>query len=294
MATSEDFCRTRALDEPIAGTARASVHRWILVEEGGPWRAKTPKNSELPEPVIARLTGLDARAGHRLQMIRRPGEGCGSRRRVFVVDSPEDPAGRRIAEAELELDALAELDPDRFVAEHGRPVTRLDGLWLVCTHGTRDRCCAKWGMPIWDRVRELAPHRVWQASHLGGHRFAATFVVLPVGLMWGRFEPDAIPELAAALERGELGALDQLRGRTSYGQPAQVAEVELRRRHGWLADAALTLTGVEASGAGRHRVGFETPIGLRTIEVEVQPIAANLSNCTDAEPSPRKTLRVLG
>ena len=45
-------------------------------------------------------------------------------------------------------------------ASTGTPV---DGpLYLVCTHGKRDRCCARYGRPLYDALRERAgPDGVW-------------------------------------------------------------------------------------------------------------------------------------
>jgi hypothetical protein len=51
---------------------------------------------------------------------------------------------------------------------------------LVCTHGSRDRCCSRFGAPIYRQARrlvgelELENTRIWQASHIGGHRMAPT------------------------------------------------------------------------------------------------------------------------
>ena len=45
-------------------------------------------------------------------------------------------------------------------------------LVLVCTHGSRDRCCGTLGGAIYAKAHKQAPEKVWQASHLGGHRFA--------------------------------------------------------------------------------------------------------------------------
>lgn len=293
MPTTDDFCRAQASDEPLRGTARPDVHRWVLVEDGEAWGAKVPRDTHLPAEVIARLIEIDAEPHTRVQLIRRPGQGCGPRRRVFVVDSPVEPRGRRIATRELELDALASFDPEATLTRLGRAEPGLDALWLVCTHGTRDRCCAKWGMALWDRLVALAPERAWQVSHLGGHRFAPTFMALPVGLNWGRFDPDALAPLLDALDRGELGSLDHLRGRTAYPAAAQVAEVELRQRHGWQGDADLVLRGSRLTEDGGFVVAFDTPTGPRTVDVESRDAPPTPSNCGD-EPSPRVALHVVG
>jgi hypothetical protein len=65
---------------------------------------------------------------------------------------------------------------------------------LVCTHGTVDVCCGKFGYPVYQSLRDrytpdTSPGiRVWRASHFGGHRFAPTMLDLAEGRysVWSR------------------------------------------------------------------------------------------------------------
>jgi hypothetical protein len=78
---------------------------------------------------------------------------------------------------------------------------------MVCTHGSRDACCGKFGYPLYRRLSELAARegnglRVWRCSHLGGHRFAPTLLDLPSGRVFGRVaENDAEALLAGGAAR---------------------------------------------------------------------------------------------
>ncbi len=63
---------------------------------------------------------------------------------------------------------------------------------LVCTHGAVDACCAKFGYPVYRRLRQIAaesdlpvPVRVWRCTHFGGRRFAATVLDMPEGRIGG-------------------------------------------------------------------------------------------------------------
>ena len=52
---------------------------------------------------------------------------------------------------------------------------------FICTHGRHDKCCAKFGQKLADQMRyhvheQNYPVEVWESSHLGGHRFAATMI----------------------------------------------------------------------------------------------------------------------
>lgn len=61
---------------------------------------------------------------------------------------------------------------------------------LVCTHGARDRCCGSEGTRLFQSIIDSwdLPARLWRTSHLGGHRFAPTALVLPEGTMWAHLD----------------------------------------------------------------------------------------------------------
>jgi len=109
---------------------------------------------------------------------------------------------------ELPLDEAGTADPDP--------------IYLVCSHGGHDPCCGQRGRPVVAGLAAGRPDRVWQASHLGGCRFAPTVLVLPLGLMYGRVPPSAADELIAATEAGQL-ANGMLRGRIGVPPAAQAA-----------------------------------------------------------------------
>lgn len=129
----------------------------------------------------------------------------------------------------LELEHYAELlHVDLLTA--GEPVDH--PLFLVCTHGKHDRCCAKYGRPLYDAVCEgLDDEWAWQSTHVGGDRFAGNLVGLPDGVYHGRVEPgEAWTVLEAALE-GRVH-LPRYRGRSCHSFPAQAAERAVRELHG--------------------------------------------------------------
>ncbi len=109
---------------------------------------------------------------------------------------------------------------------------------LVCTHGSRDICCGKFGYPVYNllRFKHAARNpglRVWRTSHIGGHRFAPTFLEFPEGRYWGHLEIGAAEELAA--RRGSLADLARFyRGWAGFGSHfEQIAEREVLVREGW-------------------------------------------------------------
>ena len=142
-------------------------------------------------------------------------------------------------------------------------------LFLVCTHGKHDRCCARLGRPLYDALREQAePEWVWQSSHVGGDRFAGNVVALPDGVYYGRVEPaETWPVVEAALA-GQVH-LPCYRGRSCYGFAAQAAELAVREEAGLLGVDEVRVTSIEPSGAG-WVAAVETAEAAYDVDVRVE------------------------
>ncbi|WP_019586178.1 sucrase ferredoxin [Deinococcus apachensis] len=125
----------------------------------------------------------------------------------------------------------------------------------VCTHGTVDASCGKYGIPAFHGLR-AAGHRAWRTGHFGGHRFAATAVELPSGLLWAHLTP----ELAARVARRAVHPSEvrgHLRGFAGLPPLAQLLDRELLVRYGWDWLGAERTAQVEAESDGRARVTLD-------------------------------------
>jgi hypothetical protein len=100
-------------------------------------------------------------------------------------------------------------------------------IYLVCTHGRHDTCCAVRGRPVAAALAERFPDRTWECTHVGGDRFAANLVLLPHGLYYGQVAPPLAVDLVTRYARGEVFPT-LLRGRTSLGPAAQAAQHHAR------------------------------------------------------------------
>lgn len=100
-------------------------------------------------------------------------------------------------------------------------------LFLVCTHGRHDPCCAERGRPVAKVLAERFPAATWECSHLGGDRFAGNLLCFPDGLYFGRVGPEKAVALAEGYAHGRID-LNHYRGRSSYSFPVQAAESYLR------------------------------------------------------------------
>ncbi len=251
------------LDEPLPGTAVANTSRWLLLEHPEQWERKALRSAGISVALSRWLNEAERRVeGLRIQLIRRPGGRASGGRRVFLGHS----AGRepQVWSRELEtLDAIQEVDLQSWV--QGREPAGFerhdDPLYLVCVHGKRDRCCARLGMPVFSALAAQRPGQVWQTSHLGGHRFAATLLCLPEAVCYGRVTQTEVPALVAAHAEGRLHDLERFRGRTCHEAVVQAAEACLRAKSGEMSIHGVGDARVEPASAdgSEHlwRVRFE-------------------------------------
>jgi hypothetical protein len=213
--------------EPMGGTA-PDEGAWLFVEYAGAWGRKAVAESRLPDDVREFLDGLD---GIRVQLVRRHGGVSGPGVRVFTARLGAEPGvwSAVLADvAEVPTLDLARPDADPRLTAYDAP------LWLVCTNGRRDLCCAETGRPVAAALAARWPDATWETTHLGGHRFAGTLLALPSGYALGRLDPGTAVTACKELEAGRL-PLDVVRGRAGLPGAAQVAELHLRRELG-LAD----------------------------------------------------------
>lgn len=101
----------------------------------------------------------------------------------------------------------------------------------VCTHGTVDAACGKYGFPVYRALRD-AGLSGWRTGHFGGHRLAATAVDLPGGYLWAHLTPADAVQIARRTGHPAAFAR-QLRGFSGLPTLAQVLDRELLVRHGW-------------------------------------------------------------
>lgn len=255
-----------AAGESLAGTATQGVD-WLLVEVRGAWGRDAVKDSGLVPAVRDELAAYRGK----VILIRRPDRrsGCAV---VRVVVRENGGTASRVDLATHEQFALDDLPSGDGIAAP---------LFLVCTHGRRDACCARLGAPLYDALgRHVAPEQLWQASHLGGHRFAPNVLVLPHGIQLGRIPPSRAREVVDAVTDGRI-PLDLYRGRTLYSPRVQAAEIAARVATDCDRVDALALVADDG-----ERVTFTTLSGDVTVRVEQQQGQPAPASCgAESEPT---------
>ncbi len=229
--------RSEELDEPMIGSVDQRV-RWLLVEDRSAWGQKAVR-----DVLGAELEAAAKERGMRLLLIRRR-EGdpaADAVRRAILVDTETREMAARTVTDLAELASLLDTPVDGFGA------TLTDPLLLVCTNGKRDACCALRGRALSAALTVDHAERTWECTHLGGHRFAGNLVCLPDGVVYGRVSPADGPRLADAYLAGRVDPF-QLRGRSAWPAPAQVAEQALRLATGLTGVHDVTLLGAFIEG----------------------------------------------
>lgn len=272
VRSERPFCSevSTAASEPLGATASYALH-WIIVEYAGYWPHDPLDATVFAGSLREHLADNLRRLPHsKLLLVRRPGRARRERVRLFYGATPERGVRFRTLRLErhpdlLELDLAAALLDDAPA-----PGEQLDHpLLLVCTHGKRDRCCARYGQALCAALHRRAPPGwVWQASHVGGDRFAGNLVCLPEGLYFGRAGRADVDELLAAYLEGRID-LEHYRGRSCYPFPVQAAELEVRRQTGLTGFSDLRVLGRTRIGEDRWRVEVLADVSGDRYEVEV-------------------------
>lgn len=284
------FCSrlSREADEELFGTAsRADV--WFLLEYADAWAEKAFKSCKIPEPVKERLSShLDIIPDSRILLIKQSSR-LPSHIAFYVALTRElNPVIYKFSlesyEDLLSLDIAAILSGSSVYDGYifGEP------LFLVCTNGNRDRCCAKLGLQVY---RELAKHAgcsAWQCTHVGGHRFAANVLCFPHGIFYGRVGAGEASALIREYRNGKIYNLEKYRGRSCYDSYVQASDYFLRSQ---TEARDISRFGVsEVQGVSRHssavRFSEEEDKRVHSVYVSVEkPAFKNYLSCGDDEKS---------
>jgi hypothetical protein len=155
--------------------------------------------------------------------------------RLYNPSPPPDAAGAKIlvhrADPSLASEAL-EAVLGRFSQRWGLDYAGAPRL-AICTHGTRDRCCAKWGFAVYREALRLfeagaSVFEPMECSHLGGDRYAATGIFFPSGSMYGHLDGLDLEALCAA-ETAQTLVPGHYRGRVFESELTQVVRAGLAR-----------------------------------------------------------------
>ncbi|HEX2025936.1 MAG TPA: sucrase ferredoxin [Actinomycetota bacterium] len=273
--------------EPLIGTA-SRYRLWMMVEQPGPWGHQALIESNLPAEVGSHLRVAGRDLGIRVLLVKRRDRRQRRRRCFFAYTGTRD---RRLRFLDLDDPReLLDLDLAELATRHFAGVGEevIGPLFLVCTHGKHDPCCAREGGPLFRSIEHFRDRAVWECTHVGGDRFAGNLVCFPHGLYFGRVTPKEAPRIVEAYTRGEI-PLEHYRGRSAYSPGVQAAEERIRRTYGLTGVDDLTLVRHVGREQPSQRIEFSGPNWERyAAEVEVGSLDPRPLTCKALHPhSPR-------
>ncbi len=242
-----------AMGEPLAATAPHAFH-WLLLEYSGAWEANALAASSLSDAIKAHINAQLATVSQsRFQFIKQ----SGTRDKIRLYAVRTQPGQQAVYRLDLnDYDDVLALDLAAVFNGKSSATRSDEPLVLVCTNGKKDIACAKLGIPLAAALEQALPEQAWQSSHIGGHRFAGTMVVLPDSHYYGRVGAADVPALAAALREKRIAAA-HYRGCGGWTAPVQAAEIALRQRLDLWDVGAVTLDSAAPEGENEWLVSLD-------------------------------------
>lgn len=300
-----DYCSqvAQAAETPLYGTA-AQFRVGLLLEYGGEWRNKAISNNDLPAEIMTWLTAVSVSIpGSRPLFIGKGGSRKRSddRSKHFYVTVNDVDAPRVYCFSFTDYAELMDIDVAAVVEGASAAEPTSETVIAVCTNGKHDACCAKFGVPIYRALEQEFEHdpdvSVWQCTHIGGHRYAATAAILPSGVVYGYLTPENVSTVAEAIRNNQVH-LPCYRGRTIYEGIVNAAEYYLREATGQTGLGALTLVSAEETtsdpqGESHWRVEFKNGSSPHhVVEVAQSMTDPVFSSCGDKPPKPQVAYRL--
>lgn len=282
--THHIFCRDISLqsNDPLAGTGMHPQHNLLLSWPMAKWERSLRIARDMSGKITQQLNEL-AESGRRVNLIDREAQ-TDLVHQAFLF--PEKKAySIPNQELELFLNALLQhhsLD-DWLQGNTTKPIV------LCCTHGKKDKCCAKFGYQTYRAMRTFIDQNpinidVWKSSHLGGCRFAASVLTFPEVHKYGRLSSDQLPDFFKSVLNHAI-YLPAYRGHAMLSSKEQCAEVNLRQ---WLQNQHFDLDhasiSVSSSDSSSVKLVWQTTYqqGTALAEVSETPIQ-RIDTCQDSE-----------
>ncbi|MGD1873515.1 MAG: sucrase ferredoxin [Mastigocoleus sp.] len=238
------FCsdNSRKVGENIIGTA-SNNETYILIECPQPWVSNAFASKWVPENLNVLVKEVkQSKLPIKFLLIANNSSHKVNKTTLLIYEKKKGfISGYSKREFQLESIEQAAITFKKWFAGKSVPYeveSNIKRDILICTHGSHDKCCARYGNPFyfygsqmisdlgWDEVR------IWKSSHFGGHRFAPTMIDLPDGRYYGRLDNNSFESVLS--HTGNIENLkNQYRGWGILPKPLQVMEQELMLRYGW-------------------------------------------------------------
>lgn len=237
------FCadKSRSLKEDIIGSA-PNNEIYVLIECPTPW-AESAFDSKYIPLNLKQLKDKLSRERRPINLLLINEYDSSKQTKTVIFFKKKQGVSKSYSRWEIEVQNLEEVAPlvETYLNETDLVCTDLESSIrdiLVCTHGSHDKCCAKYGIPFYREALvtlknlQLKGVRIWQSSHFGGHRFAPTVIDFPEGRYYGVLTHNTFCSILT--RTGDVNCMREVyRGWSILPIYAQVLERELLLLHGW-------------------------------------------------------------
>ena len=297
--------QSRSVVESLAGTVKPTDIFYLIetnVTEYGGWGHEIVKKITNEGDFAPYVQHLQQVLRTKVLLIREP---RANQKNFYIAITNQ--AQPKLYHAMLSsYDDLLNVDmstvaPGRVPEINGQPMTEMDELYAVCTNGKHDACCSTLGIPVYNAmVQQAGADKVWQVSHMGGHRFAATLIAFPQGIQYGYLDPHHAEEVVINHRAGYI-LTHKYRGRSSYGnagldvasqQVTEVAEHHVREQEKIYKIDDLSFHEIEKIADMTWRVTLTGVDGKRyQVEVERAMVVTRTSCNEEPKPMPIHTVK---
>ncbi|CAB4900468.1 unannotated protein [freshwater metagenome] len=206
---------SRAAGIPLAGTA-PQTPAWLVVEQRIPWAARALESERLDDHLRSLLVCVPATV-----LLARWQGAAGPERFWYSAAASSGLISGYVSEL---VDVLSAGSPLATMAS----TLPVDPVLFVCANSKRDVCCAIESKPLLAQLSERAD--VWQCTHIGGHRFAPTALLLPTAMVYGRLTAEIAVAALDFASRDEVETT-YARGYSWLTSLEQIADIHVRRRY---------------------------------------------------------------
>ena len=239
------FCAdaSKCAQEDIIGSG-SNYQTYVLIECCVPWESEAFNSKQIPQNLKDLVDEVEhSKQKIRFLLINSDRTKCANQRKVLIYDKKNQELFGGYEKHEFNVDSIdkvAEIVKSYLVGEVPDCETENKSSRdiLVCTHGSHDMCCARYGNPFYAEAVALASElglddvRIWKSSHFGGHRMAPTAIDLTDGRYYGNLDRTSFKFILT--RTGDIECLNKVyRGSGVLLSPIQVLERQLIMLYGW-------------------------------------------------------------
>lgn len=227
LPKSQFCCQTFASSfEGLHGTVPL-INKLLLIEYNRPWSDEPISKNSLPHELNSYLQEcIDNGIYSRLMFIKNTQSQNREKINVFAINNCDEQPFANHFEIHSHEELLT-TDLAKYFASNSKNRYNQQ-LYLVCTNGKVDKCCSKFGLPIY-RALQKYDTPVWECTHITGCRFAPNVVTAPYLHYYGHLTLEDLPELHKSAMNRKIYR-SKYRGRTCFTNEEQAAEYFLRQQ----------------------------------------------------------------